>query len=253
MNAFDIAGRYVIVVGAGGIGRAIALGFADHGAHVAVADVDGARAATLAVELRGADAAAIGVEVDVTSEKSVQVMTAAVMERFPRVDVLVNAVGITVRKRAEDLPVDDWRRVLDVNATGTFICCQVVGAEMARSGGGAIVNLSSVRGRYGATSGQAEYSASKGAIDALTRSLAAQWAALGIRVNAVAPTFVETDLTRAVLADATFAAALRASIPMGRWAEADDVVGPVIFLASPAARFVSGQIVYVDGGLTARV
>jgi len=253
MNAFDIAGRYVIVVGAGGIGRAIALGFADHGAHVAVADVDGARAATLAVELRGADAAAIGVEVDVTSEKSVQVMTAAVMERFPRVDVLVNAVGITVRKRAEDLPVDDWRRVLDVNATGTFICCQVVGAEMARCGGGAIVNLSSVRGRYGATSGQAEYSASKGAIDALTRSLAAQWAALGIRVNAVAPTFVETDLTRAVLADATFAAALRASIPMGRWAEADDVVGPVIFLASPAARFVSGQIVYVDGGLTARV
>jgi len=253
MNAFDIAGRYVIVVGAGGIGRAIALGFADHGAHVAVADVDGARAATLAVELRGADAAAIGVEVDVTSEKSVQVMTAAVMERFPRVDVLVNAVGITVRKRAEDLPVDDWRRVLDVNATGTFICCQVVGAEMARSGGGAIVNLSSVRGRYGATSGQAEYSASKGAIDALTRSLAAQWAALGIRVNAVAPTFVETDLTRAVLADATFAAALRASIPMGRWAHAGDVVGPVIFLASPAARFVSGQIVYVDGGLTARV
>jgi len=253
MNAFDIAGRYVIVVGAGGIGRAIALGFADHGAHVAVADVDGARAATLAVELRGADAAAIGVEVDVTSEKSVQVMTAAVMERFPRVDVLVNAVGITVRKRAEDLPVDDWRRVLDVNATGTFICCQVVGAEMARCGGGAIVNLSSVRGRYGATSGQAEYSASKGAIDALTRSLAAQWAALGIRVNAVAPTFVETDLTRAVLADATFAAALRASIPMGRWAEADDVVGPVLFLASPAARFVSGQIVYVDGGLTARV
>ncbi len=253
MNAFDIAGRYAIVIGAGGIGSAIALGLAAHGAHVAVGDMDAARAAALAGELRATDAAAVGVEVDVTSEESVNVMTAAVLEHFPRADVLVNAAGITVRKRAEDLPVDDWRRVLDVNATGTFICCQVVGAEMARCGGGAIVNLSSVRGRFGATFGQAEYSASKGAIDALTRSLAAQWAEFGIRVNAVAPTFVETDLTRSVLADETFAATLRATIPMGRWADPGDVVGPVIFLASSAARFVTGQILYVDGGLTARV
>ena len=155
-----------------------------------------------------------------TDEASVRDMVAAAVRELGGADILVNAAGATVRTRAEDLAPDDWRRILDINATGTFLCCQAAGAHMAQAGGGAIINLSSVRGRFGATFGQAEYSASKGAVDALTRSLAAQWAELGIRVNAVAPTFVETDLTRAVLADETFAAGLRASIPMGRWGDA---------------------------------
>jgi NAD(P)-dependent dehydrogenase (short-subunit alcohol dehydrogenase family) len=254
MDEFDFSGRRVLVVGAGGLGAAIAAGFAAHGAAVAAADVDGERAAGLARELSAAHGVtACGLAVDVTDEASVRAMVAAAVRELGGLDVLVNAAGATVRTRAEDLAADDWRRILDINATGTFLCCQAAGAHMAQAGGGVIVNLSSVRGRYGATFGQAEYSASKGAVDALTRSLAAQWAESGIRVNAVAPTFVETDLTRSVLADEQFAAGLRASIPMGRWGETRDVVGPVLFFASPAARFVTGQILYVDGGLTARI
>jgi gluconate 5-dehydrogenase len=251
MDPFDIAGRQVLVIGAGGIGRAIVHGLADQGARVAVADLDAGRAEAVAAEARERGADAFGLQVEITDEGSVRCAADEVLRIFTRVDVLVNAAGITVRKRAEDVSIEEWRRIMDVNATGTFISCQVVGAHMARLGGGSIISLSSVRGRYGAKFGQTEYSASKGAIDSMTRSLAAQWAEFGIRVNAIAPTFVETDLTRSVLADERFAAALRQSIPMGRWAEVDDLVGPVLFFASKASGFVTGQVLYIDGGLTA--
>src|SRR5665648_442522 len=158
MDVFDIGGRHAVVVGMGGIGREIALGLADHGVHVAAADLDVGRGGAAAEALRSLGVNAIPVAVQITDEQSVRRAADEVLEAFPRVDILVNAAGVTMRMRAEDLPVADWRRILDVNATGTFIACQVFGAHMARLGGGSIVNLSSVRGRFGATFGQAEYS-----------------------------------------------------------------------------------------------
>src|SRR5450830_834115 len=171
MDVFDIAGRHAVVIGMGGIGREIALGLADNGVHVAAADLDGGRAAAAAEAIRGLGVNAIPVAVQITDEQSVRRAADEVLEAFPRVDILVNAAGVTMRMRAEYLPVADWRRILDVNATGTFIACQVFGAHMARLGGGSIVNLSSVRGRFGATFGQAEYSASKGRSEEHTSEL----------------------------------------------------------------------------------
>jgi gluconate 5-dehydrogenase len=252
MGPFDITGKRALVVGMGGLGAAIARGLAENGARVAVADVDRSRAEAVAADLRRYGEA-IATAVDVTSEASAQSMTREVLAHFTAIDILVNAAGVTVRKSAEELTVEDWQRVMDVNSGGVFVCSQVVGKEMIAAGGGKIVNISSVKGRYPSTFAQAEYTASKGAVDALTRALAAQWAKYHVYVNAIAPTVIETELTRPLLADESVAAALRESIPLGRWGRPADVVGPALFFASPASDFVTGQVLYVDGGLTARI
>lgn len=252
MGPFDITGKRALVVGMGGLGAAIARGLVENGARVAVADVDRSRAEAVAADLRRYGDA-IATVVDVTDEASAQSMTREVLAHFTAIDILVNAAGVTVRKSAEELTVSDWQRVMDVNSGGVFVCSQVVGKEMIAAGGGKIVNISSVKGRYPSTFAQAEYTASKGAVDALTRALAAQWAKYHVYVNAIAPTIIETELTRPLLADENVAAALRESIPLGRWGRPADVVGPALFFASPASDFVTGQVLYVDGGLTARI
>jgi gluconate 5-dehydrogenase len=177
-------------------------------------------------------------------------MVTRILEVFPRIGILVNAAGIAIRKPADSFPIDEWQKVMDINARGTFLCCQAVGRVMIKQRSGKIINISSVRGRYGLPSGYAAYCASKGAVDTLTRTLACEWAKYNVLVNAIAPTFVETALTLPALADPEFAKTVKARIPLDRWALPEDIVGPVVFFASKASDFVTGQILYIDGGVT---
>jgi gluconate 5-dehydrogenase len=250
-DLFDLTGKVAVVVGgAGGLGKAQALGLAGAGADVAVAsrNLDSLKAVAKEIEAKGRKS--LAVRVDVVDEKQVNAMVETIMKTFHHIDILVNAAGLAIRKPADSFPIEEWQQVMDINTRGTFLCCQAVGRIMINQKRGKIINVSSVRGRYGLPAGYAAYCPSKGAVDTLTRTLACEWAKHNVLVNAIAPTVVETELTKGLLADAEYAKTLKARIPMGRWALTEDIVGPTIFFASDAANFVTGQILYIDGGVT---
>jgi NAD(P)-dependent dehydrogenase (short-subunit alcohol dehydrogenase family) len=250
-NLFDLNGKVALVVGGhGGIGKAIALGLADAGADVAVAsrNLEPLKGTVKEIESKGRKS--LAVTADIVEEKQVNDMVAKILKVFPRIDILVNAAGLAIRKPADSFPIDEWQKVMDINTRGTFLCCQAVGRVMLKQKGGRIINVSSVRGRYGLPANYAAYCASKGAVDSLTRTLACEWAKSNVLVNAVAPTIVETDLTKSALADPAYAKQMKDRIPMGKWAVPEDIVGPAVFFASEASSFVTGQILYIDGGVT---
>lgn len=250
-DLFDLTGKIAIMVGgAGGIGHAQALGLADAGADVVVASRKLEHLEPVAKEIRAKGRKTLAVSVDVTQEQSVAAMVDSVLEKFPRIDILVNAHGLAIRKPADSFPIDEWQQVMDINTRGTFLCCQAVGRVMIKQRSGKIINLSSVRGRYGLPADYAAYCASKGAVDTLTRTLACEWAKYNVLVNAIAPTIVETALTRPALADPNYAKMMKSRIPLGRWAMPEDIVGATIFFASRASDFVTGQVLYIDGGVT---
>lgn len=253
MNLLDLTGKRALVVGAGGIGAAVAAGLAGHGADVAVADKDLESAASAATRVQSLGRQASAYTVEVADEQSVAELARALRDSWGEVDILVNAVGVAARMPSISIPIEKLRETLEVNTVGTFICCRVFGGEMIRRGGGKIVNISSVRGRFGAPAGMADYCASKGAVDSLTRALAVEWAPHRVYVNAIAPTVVETGFTTGILSNPNATADLVRRIPLGRWAQPEDIVGPVLFFSSPASDYVTGQILYVDGGLTAAV
>ncbi|MBA7630019.1 5-keto-D-gluconate 5-reductase [subsurface metagenome] len=250
-NLFDLTGKVALVVGgAGGIGRALVVGLAESGADVIVADRQLDHLEEVADKIRTLGRQWQAVTVDVTQEQSVADMVKRILEVSPRIDILVNVHGVAIRKPADTFPIDEWQQVMDVNTRGTFLCCQAVGRVMIKQRSGKIINTSSVRGRYGLPADYAAYCASKGAVDTLTRTLACEWAKHNVLVNAIAPTIVETELTRSALANPEYAKMMKSRIPLGRWAMPEDIVGPTVFLASKASDFITGQIIYIDGGVT---
>lgn len=252
-DIFKLDGKIAIVTGgAGGIGEALALGLGIHGATVVVSSRN--QEAIDAVAKKITDESgnkAIAITSDVTDESSMQSLVDAVVEKYGRIDILVNAMGMNIKHDAFDYPVEDWEKLFKVNVEGTMIACKAVGRVMRDQKGGAIVNLSSVRGIRGFTGGNSGYCATKGAVELITKALALEWAPHGIRVNALGPALVITPGTRHIAENPELAAKYAAAIPLGRIGMPEDMAGAVIYLVSDAASFVSGQTIYVDGGLTA--
>jgi NAD(P)-dependent dehydrogenase (short-subunit alcohol dehydrogenase family) len=244
----------VVTGGARGIGRATALALADAGAVTVVADLDAEASAEAVAEIGALGGRAWAHAADVTREDSVDALFAEAAEREGRVDILVNNAGIAIRRPAVDLSLDDWDKVVAVNMTGMFLCARSAARHMiARGAGGVVVNVASIMGLSGGgLYPNISYQTSKGAVVNMTRALAIEWAPHGIRVNAVAPTYVRTRLIAPLLESAELTARILAMTPLGRLAEPEDVAAAIAFLASPAAGMITGCVLPVDGGFLAQ-
>jgi len=251
-SRFRIDGRVAVVTGASsGIGSALAEGLARAGARVVLAARRQERTADLAQRLRADGCDAIALSCDVSREADVERLVAETLAQMGRVDVVVNNAGITEVIPAEEEPLATFERVIGTNLTGAFLCSQRFGRWMLANGGGAIVNVASVLGMVGSGQvPQASYAASKGGLVNLTRELAAQWARKGVRVNALAPAWFPSEMTADMFDDESSQRWIRNRTPMGRAGDPAELVGPLLFLASDAASYVTGQVLAVDGGWT---
>jgi len=239
--------QVALVTGSGrGIGRAIALALAEQGANVVVNDVVEESAEEVAARIEEMGVAAMSVVADITSEDAVKAMVAAIMDRFGRIDILVNNAGITQDNLLMRMSEEQWDTVLAVNLKGAFLCTKAVARPMVKARHGRIINIASVVGLTGNV-GQANYSSSKGGLIALTKSTAQELGSRRITCNAVAPGFIETEMTARLSNEARQRMLER--IPLGRPGQPEDVARAVVFLAGPAAAYITGQVLAVDGGM----
>jgi NAD(P)-dependent dehydrogenase (short-subunit alcohol dehydrogenase family) len=253
MKLFDLTGKTAIVTGGGkGIGRQMAEGLAEAGANVVVCARQAERCEQAAADLAELGVKALGLGCDVRDPDQVQAVVARTVADFGGVDVLVNNAGTVWGAPAEDMPVEGWQKVVDVNLTGVFLFSQAAGRVMIDGSGGAVVNIASVSGLHGVAPEVANsvvYHATKGGVISLTRDLAWKWARHGIRVNAIAPGWFPSDMANTVLD--RIGDELVGRIPLERFGGPGDLKGPVVFLASDAAAYVTGHTLVVDGGQSA--
>ena len=251
LDLFRLDGQTAVVTGgAGGLGAAMARGLAEAGAAVAVADFNAGRAKVVADGIAKSGGRAVAVAVDVADRSSVERMADEAEAGLGTIDVLINCAGITHRSPAAEFPEAAWHRVLAVNLTGVFWGCQVVGQRMLARGRGSIVNIASIAGQIGLT-GTVAYAASKGGVVMLTRALAVEWAAQGVRVNAIAPSWFESNIGDLIHREPDYAERAMRRVPMGRMGTPDELIGAALYLASAASTMVTGHVLAVDGGTLA--
>ena len=250
---FRLDNKIAFITGSGdGLGRVAALALGEAGAHVCVSDINLEWAEKVAEEIMKAGGAADARKMDVANNPEIESGIAGIIGQHGRIDILVNNVGLAKRAPTEKLSLEDWNEIVQVNQTQVFVCSREAGRHMLRAGEGSIINVSSIMGLVGGGFyPNLPYHATKGAVVNMTRALAAEWAGRGIRVNAIAPTFVKTNLTIPVRADPIATQWIIDKTPMGRFAEPEELAGAFLFLASPAASMVTGQTLAVDGGWTA--
>lgn len=256
LDRFKLDGRVALIPGGGGaIGSAMAVAFAEAGAKVAVVDLTDESAQAAAARVRDAGGECIGLAADVTKEAEAERIVRETVDAFGRLDIIVNAVGGGAGKvlfDAEQYPRDAWDWIFELNLRSTLIATQAAVRAMVAAGhGGKVLNISSVRANLGINAGYSAYVAAKGAISSLTRQWATEWAKHGINVNAIMPTFVDTPQVAMLLNDPAFKAGVVGRIPLGRVGGTSDLTGAAVFLCSDASSFITGQVLGIDGGLTA--
>ena len=251
-DIFRLDGKIALVTGsARGLGKEIALGLSQYGASLVLADI--AYPEKTAEQVAATGARCIAVKTDISNEAEVKNLSEEATSEFGKVDILINNAGVTqlTYTPTEELPVEEWDQVMGINLRGTFLCCKYLGGSMIKTGGGNIVNIASTAGIVGVQRAPA-YCASKAGVILLTKSLALEWAQQGVRVNAIAPHYLETEFTQGLRDSVKIYKALTKQIPMKRFGKTRELVGAILFLASDTSSYVTGSVIPVDGGYLAQ-
>ncbi|MGG1517343.1 glucose 1-dehydrogenase [Paenibacillus oryzisoli] len=250
LPSFELKNKVALVTGAGrGIGRALAIGLAEAGADVAIFARTAGDLAAVAEEIRALGRQAYPMTVDVTKREDIEQAVAEVIQQTGRIDILINNAGMNIRSQALAVTDEEWDKIMQTNLKSAFLCSQIVGGHMREQSYGRIINIASVAGHVALRTGVV-YAATKAAMIQMTKVLALEWGPYGINVNGIGPWYFRTPLTEKILDQPDYLAEIIARTPLRRVGELQELVGPAVFLASDAANYVTGQTLFVDGGMT---